>query len=79
MVARRAHNPEVAGSSPVSATKNASHPLGWLVFFILEGLEGRAAQSNSPVDCCDRERPNRRSGASQVLSPQPTDLTSFGL
>ncbi len=24
-----------------------------------QGLEGRAAQSNSPVDCCDRERPSR--------------------
>ena len=29
-------------------------------------LEGRAAQSNSPVDCCDRERPSDRSRANQV-------------
>ena len=44
---------------------------------IWKDFEGRAAQSNSPVDCCDRERPNRRSGASQVLSPQPNKVDSF--
>ena len=32
MVARRAHNPEVAGSSPVSAT-NKSHAFAWLFSF----------------------------------------------
>ena len=32
MVARRAHNPEVAGSSPVSAT-NKSHADAWLFPF----------------------------------------------
>jgi hypothetical protein len=41
--------------------------------FFNAGLEGRAAQSNSPVDCCDRERPSDRSRANQVLSPQPTE------
>ncbi|MBR2868373.1 MAG: hypothetical protein IKB88_04830, partial [Clostridia bacterium] len=41
------------------------------VVFYLTGFEGRAAQSNSPVDCCDRERPSDRSRASQILSPQP--------
>ena len=71
LVARRAHNPEVAGSSPASATKNTSHPFGWLVFFIFGGLEGRAEQSNAPVERCDRERPSARRRASQVLSPQP--------
>ena len=30
--ARRAHNPEVVGSSPASATKKYSHPFGWLYF-----------------------------------------------
>ena len=30
--ARRAHNPEVVGSSPASATKKYSHPYGWLYF-----------------------------------------------
>ena len=33
MVARRAHNPEVAGSSPVSAT-NKSHAFAWLFPFV---------------------------------------------
>ena len=33
-----------------------------------KGFEGRAAQSNSPVDCCDRERPSRRSGGVYVNS-----------
>ncbi len=32
MEARRAHNPEVVGSSPASATKKDSHPFGWLSF-----------------------------------------------
>ena len=32
MVARRAHNPEVVGSSPASATKKDSQPFGWLSF-----------------------------------------------
>ena len=32
MEARRAHNPEVVGSSPASATKKDSHPSGWLSF-----------------------------------------------
>ena len=27
-------------------------------FFFKKGFEGRAGQSNSPVDCCDRERPS---------------------
>ena len=27
-----AHNPEVVGSSPASATKKISHPFGWLIF-----------------------------------------------
>ena len=40
-------------------------------FSTREGLEGRAAQSNSPVDCCDRKRPSARRRASQVLLPLP--------
>ena len=32
MVARRAHNPEVVGSSPASATIKDSQPFGWLSF-----------------------------------------------
>ena len=34
-----AHNPEVVGSSPASATKKDSHPFGWLSFFLRGGLE----------------------------------------
>ena len=33
MVARRAHNPEVAGSSPVPATKNESSPMDCFFVF----------------------------------------------
>ena len=42
MVARRAHNPEVAGSSPVSAT-NKSHAFAWLFSFarFVAGLSPR--------------------------------------
>ena len=34
-------------------------------FFFKKGFEGRAAQSNSPVDCCDRERPSARRRANR--------------
>ena len=37
--ARRAHNPEVVGSSPASATKKDSQPYGWLSFLAMAGLE----------------------------------------
>ena len=40
------------------------------------GLEGRAAQSNSPVDCCDRERPSARRRANRVPPPAPEKSTS---
>ena len=51
------------------------------VFFYLfslvfsQGFEGRAAQSNSPVDCCDRERPSRRSGANRIPSGGPNSAS----
>ena len=35
MVARRAHNPKVVGSSPASATKKSNSPFGVLDFFLL--------------------------------------------
>ena len=35
MEARRAHNPEVVGSSPASATKKDSQPQGWLSFLVM--------------------------------------------
>ena len=37
----------------------------------INGLEGRAAQSNSPVDCCDRERPSARRRTNRVLLSPP--------
>ena len=41
LVARRAHNPEVVGSSPASATrKEKSHP-NWDGFFLFSGLQGK--------------------------------------
>ena len=40
LVARRAHNPEVAGSSPVSATKKHSPPDGWAVLLRYGGGVG---------------------------------------
>ena len=33
--------------------------VSFFIEFTSEGFEGRAVQSNSPVDCCDRERPSR--------------------
>ena len=46
------------------------------MFLSKNGLEGRAAQSNSPVDCCDRERPSARSRANRVLFGAPKESTS---
>ncbi|MBR3817665.1 MAG: hypothetical protein IKJ41_00790 [Clostridia bacterium] len=41
------HNPEVAGSSPVSATKKHKSSSDVLCFFFFRaGLEGRAIQNN---------------------------------
>jgi len=57
---------------PSSAPKQAVHRQMCCLFFcVIEGLEGRAVQSNSPVDCCDRERPSDRSRASRVPSSAP--------
>ena len=54
-------------------TKNEfTHQCGLVFLCQKTGLEVGAVQSNSPVDCCDRERPSRRSGgASQVPSLAP--------
>ena len=38
----------------------------FLVEILSEGFEGRAVQSNSPVDCCDRERPSVRRRANRI-------------
>ena len=46
-------------------------------FYFKKGLEGRAEQSNSPVDCCDRERPSDRSRASQVPPLGPLKLLVY--
>ncbi len=45
--------------------------------FFFTGLEGRAVQSNSPVDCCDRERPSDRSRANQVPPLGPLKLLVY--
>ena len=50
-----AHNPEVVGSSPASATKKDSQPFGWLCFFVIvhgleEGGDGEAIVKKCPVD-----------------------------
>ena len=53
------------------------HPLQRVaVFSFAWGLEGRAAQSNSPVDCCDRERPSARRRASRAPLSPPCKSTS---
>ena len=46
----------------------------FLVGIVSKGFEGRAAQSNSPVDCCDRERPSRRSGANRIPNSPPEKI-----
>ena len=79
MVARRAHNPEVAGSSPASATKNTGRPLvGRPVFLSVKfiGLEpsfaARAVKLlafahpiKSPLHCAGAN------AVQLVLPPQP--------
>ena len=48
-----AHNPEVVGSSPASATKKFSHPFGWLNFFIcLAGLEEGGGSCKTSAKKC---------------------------
>ena len=63
------------GSNPLlSAMKKAVTPFGVTAFLFAEvkkGFEGRAAQSNSPVDCCDRERPSDRSRANRISCSPP--------
>ena len=48
-----AHNPEVVGSSPASATKKFSHPFGWLNFFIcVAGLEEGGGSCKTSAKKC---------------------------
>ena len=42
---------------------------GYLYFS--KAFEGRAVQSNNPVDCCDRKRPSRRSGTNRIPCSPP--------
>ncbi len=65
------------GSSPATRTKNHRLSSDRLCFFFYKGLEGRAVQSNSPVDCCDRERPSDRSRANQVPPLGPLKLLVY--
>ena len=64
---------------PSGAPRQAvHHQMCCLFFYVIEGLEGRAVQSNSPVDCCDRERPSRRSGgANRVPSGAPIKIVEI--
>ena len=53
MEARRAHNPEVVGSSPASATKKDSQPFGWLSFFVMvQGLEEGGGSCETSAKKC---------------------------
>ena len=49
---------------PSSGPRNFSPHRGG-EFLFKKGFEGRAGQSNSPVDCCDRERPSARRRANR--------------
>ena len=67
------------GSSPTTGTNKKGNRVSGSFLFIWNawvGLEGRAAQSNSPVDCCDRERPSARRRANRVPPPAPEKSTS---
>ena len=57
LVARRAHNPEAAGSSPVSATKKHPVSLGkWGVFRIMAGQGGnRMLHRNAAQRALEKE------------------------
>jgi len=39
----RSHNPEVVGSSPASATKENTHPYGWVFSLVMDADSKRAA------------------------------------
>ena len=54
LVARRAHNPEVVGSSPASATrKENDHPKGWSFFFsFLQERDSNPFICKCPMDTC---------------------------
>ena len=49
MEARRAHNPEVVGSSPASATKKEHHPFGWCSFLVVAACFAAATLVMSPT------------------------------
>ena len=51
---------------------------GPFLYFMM-GVEGRAVQSNSPVDCCDRERPSDRSRANRLPSGPPEKSIAFAM
>ena len=50
---------------PSSGPRNFSPHRGGGFLFKTKGFEGRAGQSNSPVDSCDRERPSARRRANR--------------
>ena len=47
MVARRAHNPEVVGSSPASAT-NSGEMAEWSIAAVLKTAEGHTSGGSNP-------------------------------
>ncbi len=47
--ARRAHNPEVVGSSPASATKKKPHPSGWGFFLVMIACFAAITRVMSPT------------------------------
>ena len=48
-------------------------------FFFKKGFEGRAAQSNAPVERCDRERPSARRRANRIPSFYRDKIASEGI
>ena len=81
MVARRAHNPKVVGSSPASATKQKRHPRGcFFIWFELasDGSQPPAGGTSASLKCGrnlrfphKRPLPYRKKGTEQEIHSAP--------
>ena len=88
MEARRAHNPEVVGSSPASATKKEHHPFGWCSFFcygskLRSCLSGYASDERSSLGKRGerrrwREERPERSAAVYIFKAAATAAENIG-
>ena len=68
LVARRAHNPKVVGSSPAPATKTENQSFGWFFYFKVDDFQSRGGvPMNSGVA--------RRADNQKVVGSTPAPAT----